>query len=436
MTAPKTLGPAVDAFLKTPRSPETARTYRKALDPLVTRFGADTQLADLDPADINDWYAEQWGPETGAAGATWSARRAALRSAVAYWHERRWIDADADPAANLKPRRATPVMPIEPLTGDEVLALLAACPLNGAAGIRDRALISLMFRTGVRIGEALALKCADVNLARRTVNIRAGKGGKQRTAGLDDGTMISLQRWLDKRKEMRIRANGNPLFCAITGGAGGGQWVREPGDPLGYDAARKMLKRRAETAGVDYKRIHMHVLRHSGAAELQAEGRSGHEISAWLGHERQSTTDAYLKHIAPPDLVEMARNREPFSDTGAPVERDELDDLRSQMDRLQAELDRLRSKGPLTPALAEANRARTLVASRDSARAAAWALGVLGDEVPLDLAEAGRLRIAHPDASLHELGQLADPPATKDAVAGRLRRLVGAAESQVRAEAE
>ena len=112
-----------------------------------------------------------------------------------------------------KDRRFPPQIPTE----DEVRQLLAQCSLKAPTGIRNRALITLMYRGGLRISEALALRVADVNVNAGTVSILHGKGDKSRIIGMDDGAMAIVQRWIDARRALGIRANGHPLICTLKG---------------------------------------------------------------------------------------------------------------------------------------------------------------------------------------------------------------------------
>src|SRR5208283_631968 len=75
--------------------------------------------------------------------------------------------------------------PPEPLTVEEVRALLASCSRRAPTGVRNRALVTILWRAGLRIAEALALRPADVDLAAGTLRILHGKGDKSRLAGLD-----------------------------------------------------------------------------------------------------------------------------------------------------------------------------------------------------------------------------------------------------------
>jgi integrase/recombinase XerD len=189
-------------------------------------------------------------------------------------------------------------LPGEVLTPDEIRALLRQCSHRAPTGVRDRALITVMYRAALRVSEALALKVSDVDMKHGTVHVRNGKGGKARTVAIGDGALAVLQLWLDARKralEARgLTSNGRPLFCTLEGG------------PLSDDQVRGMLKRRAARAGIE-KRVHPHALRHSRAFELSQQGRPVNLIQQQLGHARLSTTDTYLRHIAPADVIALGR---------------------------------------------------------------------------------------------------------------------------------
>jgi len=184
--------------------------------------------------------------------------------------------------------------PIEPLTAGEVKLLMRQFSTTTATGIRNRALITVMYRSGLRISEALALKPADVDPKQGSIRVLHGKGDKSRVVSIDDDALAVVQRWMDRRKIARIR-NGY-LFCTLQGADIKGSYVRA------------MLKRQAERAGIT-KRIHPHGLRHSHAAELVAEGVPVNVIQQQLGHAHLSTTDVYLRHVAPADVIAIGRNR-------------------------------------------------------------------------------------------------------------------------------
>lgn len=186
--------------------------------------------------------------------------------------------------------------PAEVLTQDEVRALYRQTSLRCPTGIRNRALIFMGWRAGLRVSEALDLMPRDVNLEEGYVHIRHGKGDKARIVGLDETTCAVLQRWLDKRA--RLGFNGrHPLFCTLHGERVKDAYVRE------------LLPRLARKARIE-KRVHYHGLRHTFAWELTKEGDvTVRQIQGLLGHASLATTAIYLDHLAPRDLMDAIRQR-------------------------------------------------------------------------------------------------------------------------------
>jgi site-specific recombinase XerD len=189
------------------------------------------------------------------------------------------------------PRR----LPAEVYTADEVARLVKACSTRAKSGVRNRALITILYRGGLRISEALALLLKDLDRGAGTVRVLHGKGDKSRTIGLDDGAFAMIERWIDLRAGLNIGAR-SPIFCTLAG---------EPIEPA---YIRALLPRLAKKAGIE-KRVHAHGFRHTNACELAAEGVEIRIISAQLGHENISTTDRYLKHLLPTQVIDAMRAR-------------------------------------------------------------------------------------------------------------------------------
>jgi integrase len=222
-------------------------------------------------------------------------------------------------------------LPAEPLSRAEVEQLMKACSTRGSAGIRDRALIVLLYRTGLRIAEALALVEKDVDLEHGLVVVLRGKGVKRRTVGLDPTAAAVLERWLRRRRELAIPRTwqGRPatIFCVIT--------RPRRGKPLHPSCVRESMKRLARRAGVD-KRVHPHGFRHTHAFELAMEQTPLIIISKQLGHRSLSTTQRYVDHLAPGDVIAAMQartwNGRPAAAVHSP---DVLTELAALRDRLQ-----------------------------------------------------------------------------------------------------
>ncbi len=121
-----------------------------------------------------------------------------------------------DRNATAGPKRPSRRRPAEILTADEVLALIRACSPTAPTGVRNRALIAVLWRSGLRVGEALALELRDVDLVAATLRVRHGKGDKSRTVGLDEQTAALIARWLDHRRALRPGARA-PALCTVAG---------------------------------------------------------------------------------------------------------------------------------------------------------------------------------------------------------------------------
>jgi site-specific recombinase XerD len=180
------------------------------------------------------------------------------------------------------------------LSPAEMLALLNQCQ-STVTGIRNRALLTVLYRGGLRPAEALSLYPKDVRLDLGTITILNGKGGRHRTVGIDTRATRELERWLSTRSQLRLPA-GTHLFCT------------RGGERLHGSYLRGLLPRLAAGAGIE-KRVHPHGLRHTHAAELAAEGLPVNLIQAQLGHASLATTDRYLRHIAPVHLIEAIQRR-------------------------------------------------------------------------------------------------------------------------------
>jgi len=185
---------------------------------------------------------------------------------------------------------------VDPLSATDVEALIRACSNRAPTGIRNRALIALTWRCGLRIGETLALHRKDVDLQAGTLTVQNGKGGKRRVVGVDPGTAALLERWLLKRTALRV-PRAAPVFCTLGG------------KPLDQSYIRHLLPRLASRAGIE-KRVHAHALRHAYAIELEREGATLSTIRDLLGHSSATTTDRYLRRIGAGEAIDFARSRE------------------------------------------------------------------------------------------------------------------------------
>jgi len=172
-------------------------------------------------------------------------------------------------------------LPRDLLDTEELHQLLRACG-QGNTGTRNRALIALMAATGLRVSEALALEARDIDLRRRRIHVRCGKGGKERRVWIDPGAETSVRTWIDTRRQMGIA--GGTIFCSRLGAQMNTSYVR------------RILPRLSRTAGIK-KRVHAHGLRHAFACNAHRARVSLRSLQLQLGHDSISTTSRYLERI-------------------------------------------------------------------------------------------------------------------------------------------
>lgn len=200
--------------------------------------------------------------------------------------------------AGKKPANYGRRFPAEVLTAAEVERLMGACG-RGAGGVRNRALIVLLWRGGLRCQEALDLELRDIDPDTGTITVRHGKGNRRRVIGIDPSALAVLELWLDARRALGV-ARGSKVICTIT--------KPNVGRPLPASYWREAIKRLGARAGIE-KRVHSHGLRHTLAVELMREGVPLVTIQRQLGHSSLSITERYVSHLEPGELVAVMRAR-------------------------------------------------------------------------------------------------------------------------------
>ncbi len=184
----------------------------------------------------------------------------------------------ADPMENLKAPRALKALP-RFLTGAQVDALLAAPDTGTLRGTRDRAVLEVLYATGLRVSELLALRPADVDLTLGLVTC-FGKGRKERIVPLGE----AAQQWVTRYRDL-LRASSREAASAYL-------FPNPRGGRLSRMGLWGIVRRHAVTAGVE-ETLTPHVLRHSFATHLLERGADLRALQAMLGHADISTTQIY-----------------------------------------------------------------------------------------------------------------------------------------------
>jgi len=185
--------------------------------------------------------------------------------------------------------------PAEILTPGEVAALFGQISDSTSLGLRNRALITVLYRAGLRHSEALALLPKDVDLRAGTIAVLHGKGDRSRIVGVDPGACEVIAAWVERRSQLGFGPT-TALFCTMRGTS------------LKTSYLKTLLPKLARQAGIE-KRVHPHGLRHTHAFELMMEGVEMPIIQRQLGHVSLATTAVYLNHIAPKQVIDAMRKR-------------------------------------------------------------------------------------------------------------------------------
>ena len=198
-------------------------------------------------------------------------------------------------AERMRSRRELP----KTLTAEDLHRLLATPNLEVPTGLRDRCVLELMVRCGLRVSEVCGLHLRDVDWREGEIRLRPEitKGGKEAVAYLDAPTLALLERWKAVRRQF---AAGKPhLFVCIRSG--------QRGEQLDRRRVWEMTCRRAQKAGIE-QAVWNHTLRHTFATSALADGFTIREVQRLMRHEDIRTTAIYLE-LREPALKAKVRAR-------------------------------------------------------------------------------------------------------------------------------
>ena len=294
----------IEAFL------EMMAVERNASSHTLTAYGRD--LADADAflgkrkRDLNRASAEDveaYFGELGARGlapATAARRRAAVRQFYRFALGEGWRQDDPSRRVDApKKGRALPKV----LSRQEVEALIAAAEAReGAAGVRLKCMVELLYASGLRVSELLALPLAALARDPAYVIVR-GKGGRERLAPLNDAARAAVKAYLAVR----------PGY--LPAGEKASPWLfpsRGKGGRLTARRLAQMLDRAAADARIDPSRVSPHVLRHAFATHLLEGGADLRVVQKLLGHADIATTQIYT-HVAADRLRDVVQRTHPLA---------------------------------------------------------------------------------------------------------------------------
>ena len=268
-------------------SPLTLKSYREdllQLEEFLRSAGC------RGPAEASSVLLRRYASGLHAAGyapATIARKLASTRSFYAFGQREGWVR--ANPAKPLRsPRRARKLPKF--LTGAEIARLLAAPQPQAPGGLRDRAILELMYSSGVRVRELVSLDDTDLDLRGATIRVR-GKGRRERLGIVGRHARTALEAWLAARPRGPTAARGpRPLFTNKLGGR------------LSVRGVARLLEKHLAVAGLT-GRASPHTLRHSFATHLLDAGADIRSVQELLGHKSLVTTQIYT-HVTTSRLLE------------------------------------------------------------------------------------------------------------------------------------
>jgi integrase/recombinase XerD len=214
----------------------------------------------------------------------------------------RWLldrgDIKTDPLLNIERPRVADRFP-KTLSEAQVEALLAAPDVNTPRGLRDRALLEVVYATGLRVSELIGLKMFELSLADGLVRV-FGKGAKERLVPLGQVAIEWLVRWLKDGRPLLLKGSASD-YVFVTGKKTGA---------MSRQMAWTLIKNHAVTAGIPREKISPHVLRHAFATHLLNHGADLRVVQMLLGHADISTTQVYT-HVARERLKQLHQAHHP-----------------------------------------------------------------------------------------------------------------------------
>ncbi len=276
------------------RSSKTIQNYSHYLTRL-SDYAGEIKVSDIDVEMIRKWrlWLNRLGTNSSdeLSKTTQNYHLIALRSFLKFCSKREIPAMSADKIELARVSRPQ----VNFLTPEELDRLASQPKIATMPGLRDRAIIELLFSSGLRVSELVSLDRDHINLKRREFMVR-GKGQKDRPIFISE----EAAEWIAKYLEMRTD-NARPLFIRYSGTKG----IDNSGNlqRLTARSIQRMVARYALLAGIT-KHVSPHTLRHSFATDLLMNGADLRSVQAMLGHSNIATTQIYT-HVTDPHLKEV-----------------------------------------------------------------------------------------------------------------------------------
>ncbi|MBK7137080.1 MAG: site-specific tyrosine recombinase XerD [Rhodocyclales bacterium] len=280
-------------WLEAGLSKNTLSSYRADLAQFSVWLDARKKTLDrVEPVDIHDYLRDF------SRRAKSTSQRLLIASLRRFYQHLLAIGAiQIDPTLNIEPPPRPDRFP-KTLSEAQVEALLAAPDVDTPLGLRDRAMLEVLYATGLRVSELVALKLFEVGLNEGVVRV-FGKGAKERLVPLGQVALEWIERYLSVARPQLLAGRNCDAVFVTRRGAG-----------LSRQMFWHLIKRHAARAGIEPTRISPHTLRHAFATHLINHGADLRVVQLLLGHADISTTQVYT-HVARERLKQLHARHHP-----------------------------------------------------------------------------------------------------------------------------
>lgn len=271
------------------RSAHTVKAYAADLRSLAEYV---TNLDEFALDTLRTWLAD--AARAGKARST-LARRTATARGFSTWATKQGL-LDADVAARLVTSQVKRPLPhvVNPARAGELVEAETADDAHPAEGLRDRAILELLYATGIRVGELTGLDIGDIDFHRSTARV-TGKGNKQRTVPFGNQASMAVQDWLEHGRS-ELAGGTEALFVGSRGGR------------IDQRQVRRIVERAGQRAGI--ADLSPHTLRHTAATHTLEGGADLRVVQEMLGHSSLQTTQIYT-HVSSQRLRKVYEQAHP-----------------------------------------------------------------------------------------------------------------------------
>ena len=282
-------------------SPYTVRNYRREIGEFAEFLNAKgvTSWSEVTPRLLEEWLGQM--ARSGIAPASVSRRLYEVRAFFRFLVKRDYME--DNPIAGVRGPRLDRRLP-RYLSVDEIVALMRAVNGSDPFSLRDRAILELLYGSGIRLGELVALDVTDIDLDRREAWVREGKGGEERLALFGRAAEVALRSYLRNGRPALVSPKQTSLAL----------FLNRYGQRLSRESVTNIVRKAARQAGIR-KPVTPHMLRHSFATHLMEGGADIRVVQELLGHKSPQTTQIYT-HVSQRHLKEIYDRYHPRAHQG------------------------------------------------------------------------------------------------------------------------